>query len=135
MGYAVKAPPTLKTSLRSFRWGHVRQLDRVSREVMARAYGDEAGPGDEPPTVDLDSTVCGAYVLAKESAQRHNYAGQRGYHPLFATAAGTGDVLMARLRQGRANSPQADSGRRPFPAGDDEPSAPRRSHGATHHSG
>ena len=39
-----------------------------------------------------------------EGAQRHNYAGQRGYHPLLAVAAGTGDVLMARLRKGRANT-------------------------------
>ena len=30
-----KAPSTLGTFLRSFRWGHVRQLDRASREVMA----------------------------------------------------------------------------------------------------
>jgi hypothetical protein len=28
----------------------------------------------------------------------------RGYHPLLAIAAGTGDVLMAHLREGRANS-------------------------------
>jgi hypothetical protein len=28
----------------------------------------------------------------------------RGYHPLLAVAAGTGDVLMARLRGGNANS-------------------------------
>ena len=31
-------------------------------------------------------------------------SGQRGYHPLLAIAAGTGDVLMARLREGRANT-------------------------------
>ena len=29
---------------------------------------------------------------------------QRGYHPLLAVAAGTGEVLMARLREGRANT-------------------------------
>ncbi len=63
-----------------------------------------AGPGDEPLTIDLDSTVCETFGLDKEGAQRHNYAGQRGYHPLLAVAAGTGDVLMARLRQGRANT-------------------------------
>ena len=34
----VKAPSTLGTFLRSFRWGHVRQLDRVSRELLARAW-------------------------------------------------------------------------------------------------
>ena len=30
LGRVVKAPSTLGTFLRSFRWGHVRQLDRVS---------------------------------------------------------------------------------------------------------
>ena len=87
-----------------FSWGHVRQLDRVSRELLARAWAAGAGPGDDPLTIDLDSTVCETYGLAKEGAQRHNYAGQRGYHPLFAIAAGTGDMLMSRLRKGRANT-------------------------------
>ena len=32
------------------------------------------------------------------------YTHVRGYHPLLAIAAGTGDVLMARLREGRANT-------------------------------
>ena len=44
------------------------------------------------------------YGRSKEGAQRHSYTGQRGYHPLLAVAAGTGDVLMARLRRGRANT-------------------------------
>ena len=38
LGCMVKAPSTLGTFLRSFRWGHVRQLDRVSRELLARAW-------------------------------------------------------------------------------------------------
>ena len=104
LGCVVKAPSTLGTFLWSFRWGHVRQLDRVSREVMARAWEAGSGLGDAPLTIDLDSTVCETYGLAKEGAQRHNYAGVRGYHPLVAVAAGTGDVLMARLRKGRANT-------------------------------
>ena len=104
LGCVVKAPSTLGTFLRSFRWGHVRQLDRVSRELLVRAWAAGAGPGDDPLTIDLDSTVCETYGLAKEGAQRHNYAGVRGYHPLLAVAAGTGDVLMARLRKGRANT-------------------------------
>ena len=104
LGCAVKAPSTLGTFLWSFRWGHARQLDRVSRELLARAWGAGAGPGDEPLTIDLDSTVCETYGLAKEVARRHNYTGQRGYHPLLAIAAGTGDVLMCRPRQGRANT-------------------------------
>ena len=104
LGCVVKAPSTLGTFLRSFQWGHVRQLDRVSREVLARAWVAGAGPGDDPLTIDLDSTVCETYGLAKEGAQRHNYSGQRGYHPILAVAAGTGDVLMARLRKGPANT-------------------------------
>ena len=104
LGCVVKAPSTLGTFLRSFRWGHVRQLDRVSRELLARAWAAGAGPGDDPLTIDLDSTVCETFGLCKEGAQRHNYAGQRGYHPILAVAAGTGEVLMCRLRKGRANT-------------------------------
>ena len=37
-------------------------------------------------------------------SRHHGYTGQRGYHPLLAVAAGAGDVLMARLREGRANT-------------------------------
>ena len=88
----------LGTFLRSFRWGHVRQLDRVSRELLARAWAAGAGPGDAPFTIDLDSTICETYGLAKEGARHHGYTGQRGYHPLLTVAAGTGDVLMSRLR-------------------------------------
>ena len=104
LGCAVKAPSTLGTFLRSFRWGHVRQLDRVSRQLLARAWQAGAGPGDSPLTIDLDSTICETYGLAKEGARHHGYTGVRGYHPLLAIAAGTGDVLLARLREGRANT-------------------------------
>ena len=104
LGGTVKAPSTLGTFLRSFRWGHVRQLDRVSRELLARAWQAGAGPGDGPLTIDLDSTICETYGLAKEGARHHGYTGKRGYHPLLAVAAGTGDVLMSRLREGRANT-------------------------------
>ena len=36
--------------------------------------------------------------------RHHGYTGKRGYHPLLAVAAGTGEVLMSRLREGRANT-------------------------------
>ena len=103
LGCVVKAPSTLGT----FRWGHVRQLDRVTRELLAWAAG--AGIGDGPLTIDLDSTICETYGLAKEGARRHGYTGQRGYHPLLAVAASTGEVLMARLREGRANTARGDA--------------------------
>ena len=63
-----------------------------------------AGPGEGPLTIDLNSTICEICGLAKEGARHHGYTGKRGYHPLLAIAAGTGDVLMARLREGRANT-------------------------------
>ena len=100
----VKAPSTLGTFLRSSRWGHVRQLDRVSRELLARAWQARDGPGDAPLTIDLDSTICETYGLDKEGARHHGYTGKRGYHPLLAIAAGSGEVLMSRLREGRANT-------------------------------
>ena len=34
----------------------------------------------------------------------HGYTGARGYHPLLAVAGAGGDVLMVRLREGRANT-------------------------------
>ena len=37
LGFTAKAPSTLGAFLRSFRWGHVRQLDRVGRELLAQA--------------------------------------------------------------------------------------------------
>ena len=100
----VKAPSTLGTFLRSFRWGHVRQLDRVSREPLAQDWAAGTGPGDGSLTIDLDSFICETYGLSKEGARHHDYTDQRGYHPLLAVAVGTGDVLMARLREGRANT-------------------------------
>ena len=84
IGCVVKAPSTLGTFLRSFRWGHVRQLDRVSRKLLSRAWAAGAGPGDGPLTIDLDSTMCETYGLAKQGARHHGYTGKRGYHPLLA---------------------------------------------------
>ena len=45
LGCTVKAPSTLGVFLRSFSWGHVRQLDRLSRELLARSLGGRGGTG------------------------------------------------------------------------------------------
>jgi hypothetical protein len=104
LGFRVKAASTLGTFLRSFRWGHVRQLDAVSRELLARAWAAGAGPGSAPLTIDLDSTICETYGLAKAGGSGFTHTGVRGYHPLVAVAAGTGDVVHVRLRGGNANT-------------------------------
>ena len=65
IGCAVKVPSTLGTFLRSFRCGHVRQLDRMSRELLAQARSTGPGPRDAPLTIDLDSTICKTYGLTE----------------------------------------------------------------------
>ena len=120
LGCVVKAPSTLGAFLRSFRWGHGRQLDRVSRELLARAWKAGAGPGDSPLTIDLDSTICETYGLDKEGARHHGYTGSRGYHPLLAIAAGTGGVLLARIRAAlrKRAAPERAEPSRPYVRGD-----------------
>ena len=112
LGGTIKAPSTLGTFLRSFRWGHVRQLDRVSRELLARAWATGAGPGDGPLTIDLDSTICETYGLAKEGARHHGYTGQAGLSP----AAGYRRRNRRRADVPAARGPgQHRSWRRPLP--------------------
>jgi Transposase DDE domain group 1 len=109
LGHDVRAPSTLGTFLRSFTWGHVAQLDRVLDEALARAWAAGAGPGDGPLTVDVDSSICETYGLAKQGA-RFGYTKVRGYHPLFASIAGTDEVIGARLRGGNAHSGRGAAG-------------------------
>jgi hypothetical protein len=103
LGHQVMAPSTVGTFLRAFAFGHVRQLDRLTEQVLARAWAAGAGPGDGPMTMDLDSTVCEVHGHAKQGAA-YGYTHTLGYHPLLATRADTGEVLHARQRTGRANT-------------------------------
>jgi hypothetical protein len=103
LGHGVRAPSTLGTFLRSFTWGHNAQLDRVFGESLARAWAAGAGPGDGPVTLDVDSSICETYGLAKQGA-RFGYTRVRGYHPLIASVAGTGEVVGVRLRGGNSHS-------------------------------
>src|SRR5437870_1607961 len=57
LGHRVMAPSTLGTFLRSFSFGHVRQLDRVLAESIGRAWSAGAGPGCERLVIDIDSFV------------------------------------------------------------------------------
>jgi hypothetical protein len=97
--FRVMAPSTLGTFVRSFTFGHVRQLDAVIAETIRRAWSLGAGPGRSPMTIDMDSTICGVYGKAKQGAA-YGYTKILGYHPLVATWATTGEVLHARLRKG-----------------------------------
>ena len=99
LGFRVMAPSTLGTFLRSFTFGHVRQLDRMLAETLRRVWCLGAGPGGAGMTIDVDSTICEVHGDHKQGAA-YGYTRVLGYHPLVATRAETGEVLHARLRKG-----------------------------------
>jgi hypothetical protein len=103
LGHTVVAPSTLGTFLRAFTFGHLRQLDRVLAATLSRAWAAGAGPGDERLVVDVDSFVGEVYGYDKQGAG-YGYTHKRGYHPILATRAGTGEVLHIRARKGSANT-------------------------------
>jgi hypothetical protein len=103
LSHRVMAPSTLGTFLRSFTFGHVRQLDQAAEHALTRAWAAGAGPGERPMTIDVDSTICEVHGHHKGGAA-YGYTRQLGYHPLLATRADTGEVLHARQRTGRAAS-------------------------------
>ena len=71
----------------------------MSRELLARAWSAGAGPGDGPLTIDLDSTICETYGLAKEGARDYGYTGQRGYHGFITDRDGDTLELEADHRR------------------------------------
>jgi hypothetical protein len=98
--FAVMAPSTLGTFLRSFTFGHIRQLDKMLAIALGRAWAAGAGPADGAALViDLDSTICRVYGKLKAGAA-YGYTKVLGYHPLLATLASTGEILHARMRKG-----------------------------------
>ena len=103
LSHRVMAPSTLGTFLRRFTFGNVRQLDRVSEMLMTRAWSFGAGPGDEPMTIDIDSTILEVYGSLKEGAS-YGYTKVLGFHPLLATRADTGETLHVRFRKGSSNT-------------------------------
>ena len=115
LGCMVKAPSTLGTFLRSFRSGHVRQLDRVSRELLARAWSAGAGPGDAPFTIDLDSTICETSPLTNVVTQRLvSQVVRRRRNPEHRTLAPVGSPAVSPGAWLRA-TPAADAVVRSIP--------------------
>ena len=132
LGGTVKAPSTLGTFLAQLPVGPRPSTRPGEPRVAGPGLAGRGGTRRRPLTIDLDSTICETYGLAKEGARHHGYTGKRGYHPLLAIAAGTGDVLMSRLREGRANTAR---GAAHFPAGDGGTGALRRGQRTTHATG
>ncbi|MDP8908800.1 MAG: IS1380 family transposase [Chloroflexota bacterium] len=101
--HRVMAPSTLGTFLRSFSFGHVRQLEAVVGQVLRRAWALGGGPGAGRLVIDVDSTICEVEGKRKQGAA-FGYTKVLGYHPILASRADTGEVLHARMRKGSANT-------------------------------
>jgi Transposase DDE domain group 1 len=103
LGGWIPAPSTLGTFLRAFTFGHVRQLDALLGEALARAWRAGAGPGDGRLVIDVDSFVGEVCGRLKQGAA-YGYTKLLGYHPILATRSDTREVLHIRLRKGSANT-------------------------------
>ena len=104
----VRAPSTLGTFLRSFTFGHVRQLDAVAARLLGRlARTCPLLPGaDQVVYVDVDDTVREVHGYAKQGVG-FGYSGVKGLNALIATASTplSAPVITAtRLRKGSVNS-------------------------------
>ncbi len=104
----VRAPSTLGTFLRTFTFGHVRQLDAVaSRLLINLTKSAPLLPGIEKLAyVDVDDTVRQTYGYAKQGAGR-GYTGTKGLNVLLgiiSTPSSRPLITAARLRRGATNS-------------------------------
>jgi Transposase DDE domain group 1 len=104
----VRAPSTLGTFLRAFRFGHVRQLDAVGARVLAGL--SERSPiisaSEQITYLDIDDTIRATFGYAKQGAG-YGYSGVKGLNALLATVSTASSaplIVATRLRKGSANS-------------------------------
>src|SRR3954447_18547225 len=114
------APSTLGSFLRSFTFGHVRQLDAVASRFLVNLaersdlLGGRTDAG--PVLLDLDDTIVEVHGYAKQGAA-FGYSGVRGLSALLATVCTdqiAPVVAAQRLRKGSAGA-----ARRPAPLATD----------------
>ena len=115
----IYAPSTLGSFLRTFRFGHVRQLDAIAARFLLALAGLTSllRTQPAPPTagerhgyvyVDVDDTVIEVHGHAKQGAG-FGYNKIRGLNALIATVTtpDTAPVIVAqRLRKGACASPR-----------------------------
>ena len=107
------APSTLGSFLRSFTFGHVRQLDAVASRFLTGLAAQApliAAPDGNGARVmlDVDDTIVEVHGYAKQGSG-YGYSGVRGLNALLATVS-TGQsapvVVAQRLRKGSCGSPR-----------------------------
>ena len=106
---SIYAPSTLGSFLRSFTFGHVRQLDAVASRLLTGLAGRVPllkRSAEEFVFVDVDDTIVEVHGYQKQGSG-YGYSGVRGLNALLATAstgASTPVVVAQRLRKGAAGS-------------------------------
>jgi len=104
------APSTLGSFLRSFTFGHVRQLDAVAARFLTglAATTPLLSGVDAYALVDIDDTIIEVHGYGKQGSG-YGYSGVRGLNALIATLTtkSTAPVIVAqRLRKGSCGSPR-----------------------------
>ncbi|HEY7007764.1 MAG TPA: IS1380 family transposase [Jatrophihabitantaceae bacterium] len=102
------APSTLGSFLRSFAFGHVRQLDAVAARLVTNLAGHTPllRDADQIAYLDIDDTIRATYGYAKQGAG-YGYSGVKGLNALLgtlSTPASAPVIVASRLRKGSANS-------------------------------
>jgi hypothetical protein len=106
----IRAPSTLGTFLRTFTFGHVRQLDKVATQLLVNLAGHTPLLRDAGQIclVDVDDTVKPTYGYAKQGAG-YGYTHVKGLNALIGTLSTptSAPVIAAtRLRKGSSSSPR-----------------------------
>ncbi len=109
----VRAPSTMGTFLRTFTFGHVRQLDSVAAGLLSElAAGTPLLAGaDQVTYVDVDDTIRAPHGYAKQGAG-FGYSGVKGLNALLAvvsTPLSRPVIAATRLRAGKTNSARGAS--------------------------
>lgn len=113
------APSTLGSFLRSFTFGHVRQLDAVAACLVTDLASHTPLLPDAPHIayLDVDDTIRATHGYAQQGAG-YGYSGVKGLNALLAalsTPASAPVIVATRLRKGSANSARAPPAWSPTP--------------------
>jgi len=106
LGYRRFSSSRLGEWLRSLTSQDIEGLADTLTEVTATAWNQQLGADlsqisePDPLIIDIDATFTETYGTHKDGTKARNYLNRRGYHPLLAVAASTGEVIAARLRAG-----------------------------------
>ncbi|MBA3800994.1 MAG: IS1380 family transposase [Geodermatophilaceae bacterium] len=106
------APSTLGSFLRSFSFGHVRQLDAVASRFLSRLADHTplvaTAGSDERVMIDIDDTIIEVHGYSKQGSG-YGYSGVRGLNALLAgvsTKTSAPVIVAQRLRKGSCGSPR-----------------------------